>query len=224
MHSMTRRSLGIVCAALLALGAGPAVAGKSRSRGVPNMPRGWSWPANPAMRDAGQRCLAQLGELEVEFAPGKAKKVNSPIVLPGMALGGMALEPTWRKGPFVLDCHLAVALRELAPQLRELGVAALRFSTIHDHRYVKRNGRTTNILSRHAIGLAMDIFEVRLDDGRVFEIEQSYARETILREVERVFAESERFRTPLTPGNDPKGHDDHFHIEARMPLRRSKAR
>ena len=221
---MALRSYGFLGALTLVLAFSPAAAGKSKSRRVPNMPRGWSWPANPAMVDAGKRCLETLGEHEVAYEGGSAKKVNTPIVVPTMELAGIRLEPTWRKGPFVLDCHLALALHELAPELKELGVSALRFSTIHDHRYVKRNGRKTNILSRHAIGLAMDIFEVRLHDGRVLKVKQSYADEEVLPAVERVFAGSERFRTPLTPGNDPKGHDDHFHIEARMPLRSTRTR
>ena len=221
---MVFRSCGFLGALVLVLASSPAVAGKSKSKRVPNMPRGWSWPANPAMLEAGERCTEDLREHEVIFEDAHAKKVNTPIVVPGMELAGIRLEPTWRKGPFVLDCHLAIALHAMAPELKELGVSALRFSTIHDHRYVKRNGRSTHILSRHAIGLAMDIFEVRLDDGRVLKVKQSYGSEDVLSAVERVFAESERFRTPLTPGNDPKGHDDHFHIEARMPLGPKRAR
>lgn len=217
---MASRLFGLTSALLFALVSTPASAGKSKRRRVPNMPRGWSWPPNPAMVEAGERCLEQLAGREIEFEGGSAKKVNTPIVLPTMELGGVRLEPTWRKGPFVMDCHLALSLHEMAPQLRELGVAALRFSTIHEHRHVKRNGRKTNILSRHAIGLAMDVFEVRLTDDRVLKVKTAYADADVLRDVERVFAESDRFRTPLTPGNDPKGHDDHFHLEARMPLKR----
>ncbi|MBV1860558.1 MAG: extensin family protein [Nannocystaceae bacterium] len=216
---MASRLFGFLGAAVLVLASSPATAGRSKPRRVPNMPRGWSWPANPAMAEAGKRCLDGLRERNVAFQGGHAKKVNTPILLPTMELAGIRLEPTWRKGPFVLDCHLALALHAMAPELKTLGVSALRFSTIHDHRYVKRNGRKTNILSRHAIGLAMDIFEVRLDDGRVLKVKRSYASETVLHDVERVFARSDRFRTPLTPSNDPKGHDDHFHLEARMPLR-----
>lgn len=217
---MASRMFGVTSALIFALASAPATAGKSKARRIPNMPRGWSWPPNPAMIDAGKRCLEQLEAREVEFEIGAGKKVNTPVVLSTMELGGVSLEPTWRKGPFVMDCHLALSLHEMAPSLRALDVTALRFSTIHDYRHVKRNGRKTNILSRHAIGLAMDVFEVRLADDRVLKVKASYADEAVLREVERVFAESERFRTPLTPGNDPKGHDDHFHLEARMPLKR----
>lgn len=214
---MASRVLGLALALAFALGAGPAVAGKAKTKRVPNMPRGWSWPPNPAMIEAGERCVEALGAHEVVFEPGQGKKVATPIVLPQMDLAGIRLEPTWRKGPFVMDCHLALAVHDLAPQLRALGVEALRFSTIHDFRYVKRRGRKTNILSRHAIGLAMDVFEVRFSDTTLV-VKKDYGER--LAAVEQVFATSALFRNPLSPGNDPKGHDDHLHLEARMPLRR----
>jgi len=196
------------------------VAAQTQRKRVPNMPRGWSWPPNVAMREAGERCLEQLDGREVAYEKGAGKRVATPIVLTQMEVAGVRLEPTWRKGPFVMDCHLALSLHEVAPQLRALGVTALRFSTITDYRHVQRNGRKTNILSRHAIGLAMDVFEVRVGDDNALVVKRSYADAQVLREVEQVFADSDRFRTPLTPGNDPKGHDDHFHLEARMPLSR----
>lgn len=209
--------LWIISAALLSLAIAAPIQAKPRKR-IPNMPRGWSWPPNPAMIDAGKRCREDLEKLEVEVEAGQGKKVATPVVLHDMKVGDLRLEPTWRKGPFVMDCHLARGLRELAPGLRELGVASLRFSTIHEHRYVRRNGRRTNILSRHAIGLAIDVFEVGLDDGTVLVVERDYEGNATLAAIERLFADSEAFRNPLTPGVDPKGHDDHFHLEARMPL------
>lgn len=172
------------------------------------------------MLDAGKQCLSDLRELEQPFEAASAKKVATAVVVPQMQVGELVLESTWRKGPFVMDCHLVRALHGLGPQLRALGVVALRFSTIHDHRYVKRGGRKSNILSRHAIGLAMDVFEVRFSDDRVLKVKRDYGSAEVLRNVEQVFAQSEQFRTPLTPGNDPRGHDDHFHLEARMPLPR----
>ncbi|MDW3192385.1 MAG: extensin family protein [Cytophagales bacterium] len=77
------------------------------------------------------------------------------------------------------------------------------------------------MLSRHAIGLAMDVFEVRLDDGRVAVVKRDYGDVAELAAVERVFADSASFRNPLTPGQRPEEDDDHFHLEARgLPLRR----
>ena len=79
-----------------------------------NMPEGWVWPPSPAMKRQGQRCLAALDEAGVVWkkAP-KARKIVTPIYVPSMELGGIKLTPTFRKGPFVMDCHLAVSYTHL---------------------------------------------------------------------------------------------------------------
>ena len=201
------------------LTAGIAQAGKSR-RKIPNMPRNWAWPPTPAMKDAGQRCLEDLDRLGVEYERhGGVKKIATPVVVPSMKLGAIALQSKYRKGPFVMDCHLARGLAMHSTALEMLGVATLRFTQIHDYRTIERNGRRTNILSRHAIGLAMDVRGVVLTDGTELDVEEDYgAGPNALHAVEALMGSVEEFRTPLTPGNDPRGHDDHFHFEAQMPL------
>jgi hypothetical protein len=185
-----------------------------------NMPKGWSWPPTPAMKKVGQACLDELDTLGVAWkkAPA-ARKVTTPITLTAMELAGVRLVSTYRKGPFVMDCHLARGLAMHSSALQMLGVATLRFSQIHDYRTIERNGRRTNILSRHAIGLAMDVRGLVLTDGTELDVEEDYgAGPNALHSVEALMGSVEEFRTPLTPGNDPRGHDDHFHFEAQMPL------
>jgi hypothetical protein len=170
------------------------------------------------MKTAGTACLADLDAAEVAYERAKpTKKVATPIVVPTLAFGEVTLASLFRKPPFVMDCHLARALQRHGPTLAAIGVETLRFTTIHRYRTIERNGRKTRILSRHAIGLAMDVFEVELVDGTVLVVEDDYPHPT-LRALERALDAADEFRTPLTPGNDPKGHDDHFHLEARMPL------
>jgi hypothetical protein len=214
-----RRPATLLAALALALLASPVQAGKGRKR-IPNMPRNWAWPPTPAMKDAGTRCLEDLDELGVTYRRhASVKKVATPIVVPDLKLGAIGLESVYRKGPFVMDCHLARGLARHSAALRVLGVETLRFSQIHDYRHVQRNGRRTNILSRHAIGLAMDVRGVVLDDGTELAVERDYAEgPNALHAVEALVAGLEEFRTPLTPANDPRGHDDHFHFEAQMPL------
>jgi hypothetical protein len=183
---------------------------------APNMPAGWTWPPSTVMKSEGTRCLERLDALGVRWrrAP-PTKKIATPIVVDDMTIGGLELRSKYRKGPFAMDCHLAEALAEVAPAVRELGIVALRFSTIHDYRTIRKNGRRSRILSRHALGLAMDFGAVVLADGSLLDIEAAYPQgHEILLALERTLAGSSRFRTPLTPGNDPKSHDDHFHIEA----------
>jgi len=188
-------------------------------RKLPNMPVNWTWPPSSAMQVAGERCLARLEAAGVEHRRGAAiRKIATPVELPAMAVGGVALVPLGGAGRYPLDCHLAAALAELSPALHALGVRALHFRTLHKYRTVRKRGRNTRILSRHSIGLAIDVFEVAFDDGAVLRVASDWQDgERRLVAVVAVFeAAAAAFRTPLTPANDPRDHGDHVHLEAHM--------
>ncbi|MBK6917706.1 MAG: extensin family protein [Deltaproteobacteria bacterium] len=185
----------------------------------PNMPVGWTWPPSKAMKSAGERCLRRLDDASQDYHRAEpVKAITTPVTIPALALGELSLVPLKGKGSYPMDCHLAAALRDVAPALAQLGVAALGFRTLHEYRRVRKHGRTTNILSRHALGLAIDVFEVRLDDGRVLQVERDWADEPLLPLVVAVFEGADAFRTPLTPANDPDDHGDHVHLEAHMRI------
>lgn len=192
----------------------------SKPRKIPNMPLGWTWPPSAAMKAVGAQCLARLDAAGIAYAKGKpTKKIATPVVLPTMTLGELVLVPLKGKGPYPMDCHLAAGIAELAPALRALGVRSLHFRTLHEYRTVRKRNKKTRILSRHAIGLAMDLFEVGFDDGTVRAIEADWKDPDLrLAQVAAVFDGSELFRTPLTPANDPHDHGDHVHLEAHMRL------
>src|SRR5688500_15208106 len=158
------------------------------------MPVGWTWPPSPAMKAAGAECLARLDAASVEYTKGKPlKKVSTPVVIPGLVLGDVVLTPLKGKGAYPMDCQLAAAIVEVAPDLERLGVRALRFRTLHEYRNVRKNGRTTKILSRHAIGLAIDVFGFELTDGSLLEVERDWKTNSKLAEIASVFAASPRF-------------------------------
>jgi len=185
----------------------------------PNMPRGWTWPPSATMKAEGTRCLEALTAAGIEHEKAApALKINTPIVLPTLTIGELSLVPLRGKGPHRMDCQLALALHDVAPALRELGVRALRFRALHDYRNVRKNGRTLKILSRHAIGLAMDVWEFEFDDGTIAVVEKDFASDPRLAAVVAAFDANEAFRTPLSPINDPNGHGDHVHIEAHLRL------
>ncbi len=194
--------------------------GSSTPKKRPNLPRGWTWPPSAAMKAEGERCLEALETAEITYEKAAvAREINTPIVLPTLTLGELSLVPLRRSdAPHRMDCQLALALHDVAPALRELGVRALRFRALHDYRKVRKNGRTLNILSRHAIGLAMDVWEVEFEDGTIAVVERDFASDPRLAAVVAVVDGSEGFRTSLSPANDPVGHDDHIHIEARLVL------
>jgi hypothetical protein len=187
---------------------------KSRARRN-NMPKGWSWPPTSAMKKVGTRCLGRLDELGVAWrkAP-RARKVTTPITLTTMELGGVRLISTYRKGPFVMDCHLALGLAKFVPTLYGAGVRELHFSRIHDYTQVRVNGGVLRALSRHALGIAIDIRAFVDLDGNKAVVESDYPLgNLLLLAIEAQLNEAGLFRTVLTPSNDPESHDDHFHIE-----------
>jgi hypothetical protein len=201
-----------------ATGGDAAAAGRRGPRHRPNMPPGWTWPPSRAMRTDAKSCKKELTAMGVAWkrAP-RARKIAAPIYVPAMELGGVKLTPTYRKGPFVMDCHLALSLARAGEVLRQIGVSELRFSTIHEYRRIRLRGAKKHPLSRHALGLAIDVFEIVTDGGVKIVVEKDYRKkDPTLLAMERGIAASLDFRTPLTPGNDPRSHRDHFHLEARV--------
>lgn len=223
---MRPRSAVLILAGLcLLVATAPAWAQQRRA----NMPEGWTWPPSPEMRQLGRKCLSELSELGVKWKRAPRKRmIATPVVIPEMQLGGLELVPIWRKPPFVMDCHLALALARHGEALVEIGVRQLRFSSIHDFRRVRKNQRTHRALSRHALGLAIDVYELVLDDGTTLVVQEDFHSEhhhTILH-IDARLRGSGGFRAVLSPIVDPRSHYDHFHIEARagLPERPRRAR
>lgn len=180
-----------------------------------NLPVGWQWPPTAPMKQDGQRCLRDLTRLEVKWKPAAAtRKIVTPVIVEDMMFGGVHLQPRWGKGPYVMDCLLARALaRHVGPALANMKVSELRFGQIYKYRQVAGK---KGVLSRHSLGLAMDVYAFVTEDGAAHIVQDEYlAGDEVLLEVERRVTDTGAFRTLLTPGNDPRHHYDHFHFEAR---------
>jgi hypothetical protein len=200
-----------------------AVAAEARPRAHAgagaNMPPGWTWPPSAAMRDTGRACLDHLGELGVAYTRGPATpKVATPVLVPSMRFDGLEVSAIGKSGPFVMDCLLAESLAESAELFRSAGVVALRFGEIHDYRNI--NGGRRRILSRHALGLAIDVFAFITEDGAEHRVEREYPS-TLLVTLEGWLLDRHSFRI-LTPGSDPRHHRDHFHLEVRDVVGRGR--
>ncbi|HSN29643.1 MAG TPA: extensin family protein, partial [Kofleriaceae bacterium] len=99
--------------------------------------------------------------------------------------------------------------------LYELGVREVRVGSTYRWSKVRVGGTTKNMLSRHALGLAMDVVSFVDDQGREAVVSRDYKDgDELLLGIERAVDESGTFRLVLTPKNDPISHKDHFHIEA----------
>lgn len=179
-----------------------------------NLPRGFVWPPSRAMEAAADGCEAQLEELGVAYHPAEPRgRVVRPMTIEG-EIGGITYTPVYGKHQ-VFDCQLVLTLASFAPRLYELGVREVKFGSAFRWTKVRVRGRTKNILSRHALGIALDVVSFVDADGREALVERDYRRgDELLLAIERAVNDSGMFRLLLTPRNDPKSHHDHFHFEA----------
>jgi len=181
-----------------------------------NMPRGFSWPPSQAMTDAEAACEHDLDAAKVTWRPAKREgHIADAVTIEDGTLGGIVYAPIYGKGPYKLDCQLALALHAIGPELYAAGVREVHFGSIYRWSNVRAFGKTKNVLSRHALGLAMDVVSFVDDRGRQANVAKDYPKgDSLLLEVEKMIDASSSFRLVLTPKNDPISHKDHFHIEA----------
>jgi hypothetical protein len=181
-----------------------------------NMPRGFTWPPSRSMAIAEAACQRGLAAAQVAWKPASREgRIAAAVTINDGMLGGIAYVPVFGKGPYKLDCQLARALHAIGPELYAAGVREVRFGSIYRWSNVRVGGKTKNALSRHALGLAMDVVAFVDGDGRVSSVERDYnTGDPLLHAIERAIDRSSLFRLVLTPSNDPISHHDHFHIEA----------
>lgn len=179
------------------------------------------------MREAEKDCREQLDTLGVRWKAAKTEGriVSALTVDPdadgNIVLGGVKYKSAWRSPPYKMDCQLALALENFGPDLFAAGVREVKFGSIFRWTNVRVNGETKPFLSRHALGIAMDIVSFIDETGREANVKKDYpAGDPLLLAVESAVAASGKFRTLLTPKNDPISHSDHFHIEVAVDYTR----
>jgi hypothetical protein len=184
--------------------------------GPDRLPPGFAWPPTDQMKKTGEACERELDRIGVTWKPGPATgKIADPIVVPAMQIGGVTYTNIYKRGPHAIDCQFVHTLALLGPKLRELGVREVQFGSIYRNTMARSHGQTKDFLSRHALGIAMDIRSFVDDHGRVAVVELDYLKgDPLLHGIEDLINGDTRFRQVLTPANDPISHDDHFHIEA----------
>jgi hypothetical protein len=181
-----------------------------------NMPRGWTWPPNRTMDAAAKACEAQLDSLGVTWQSAKREgHIVDAVTITDAQIGGITYVAEYAKTLPVMDCQLALALANVAPRLYDAGVREVHVGSTYRWSNIRVGGTTKHILSRHALGLAMDVVSFVDDSGRTAVVAKDYkAGDELLLSIERAVNDSGVFRTVLTPKNDPKSHHDHFHLEA----------
>jgi hypothetical protein len=166
----------------------------------------------------GGACLSELEQRGVSFSRSEpVLGVATPIVVNG-PIGGVSFYSHERKA-LVMDCRLALALSEIADELRELGVTKARYSGAYVYR-TSHPGR----MSMHAYGLAIDLHSFTFG-SETFEVKKSFVRgqgsacKKSMPELNLVACRIRRhglFKEQLGP-DDNAAHKDHFHL-ALKPL------
>jgi hypothetical protein len=189
-------------------------------------------PAPPAARDLTRpdvmpadevslrRELKRLGVRYVDLPPIHERRVcgiDYPVKVLGLS-GGIEL-----KAPAILNARMAVTFakyvkRDFAPAVRTRYFSGIQ--TIYTgSTYSCRNmiGESTNHLSEHAKGNAIDVMKIKLDSGRVIDVTKpgffSFRQRGFLN---RVRAEAcDYFTTVLGPGYN-RAHANHFHFDLKQ--------
>jgi hypothetical protein len=162
----------------------------------------------------GASCLTELATQGVRFSRSEpVLGVATPIVVEG-AIGGVRFY-TLEKKPFVVDCRLALALSEIAPELRALGVIEARYSGAYVYR-TSHPGR----MSLHAYGLAIDLHEFKVN-GEGLLVKAAFERGRgcssplpLLNQLACRVREHRLFHEQIGP-DDNASHYDHFHLGLR---------
>lgn len=182
-----------------------------KSTKLDNMPNGWTWPPSAKMKDAARTCESRLDELGATWKRAEGEGHIVDAVTTDDMFGGIVFAGGGQK----MDCQLALHLEQFGPSLYALGVREVHYGSIYRWTRVRVGGKTKNILSRHALGLAMDIVSFVDADGATHTVGHDYkSGDALLLAVENAVNTSGKFRLLLTPKNDPISHKDHFHLEA----------
>ena len=203
---------------------------------VPKVPARFYRPAPKRFRD--RKCLRLLRSLRVPFRRvRRIKGVATPVLIRGKRIGRIRYKQRYKgsKQKLLMDCRLAVALRRASDILWANNIRTIIHSNFYSWRYVAGSGR----LSRHALGLAIDIFgfidargrrmsilkdyEKGLGYGRTCEGNAKTIKGRILRDLSCDLDASNVFEAILTPDYD-KGHADHLHISVWHPQDRKRYR
>lgn len=179
-----------------------------------------------------EACANELAARQLpvrRYSPNQATRdVVLPVQLSG-ALNGVSIVMNGAKAPGtrgdydVFDCRLALSLDDWTRDLGRRGVRVLRHaSLLRPGAVVRRSGRP----SQHALGLAIDVASLELQDGTRYEIERDFSgaigapvcveqAEPTARWLRALVCDTHQsrvFNLILTP-NYNADHHDHVHLD-----------
>jgi hypothetical protein len=200
-----------------------------------------TWASAKASRYANLYPADCRKELTKRGLPMKRDRGASPGIATALRFSGALDEIRFLTAPAPspyrkFDCRLGLTMDDLAEILKAHGVVQLRVDNLYRPR-ARLPGRRSK-KSQHAYGLAMDVTEFLLEDGRTLNVEHNWepARGTpscgpeveipeereldiLLRNLTCDIARSGLFHHMLTPNHDA-AHENHLHLDIKRDERR----
>jgi Extensin-like protein C-terminus len=170
-------------------------------------------------------CIRELRRTGTRFKKGPyLKGMRSPVTILNGKLGKIQYMNGRKRARPIMDCRTALALYRTYPIINANGgIKSLLVGKFYSYRYVKNSSR----LSRHSLGLAVDIYGIKTSNGKTYMVTGSYQRglgsgkycegksksrgARLLRQLACDLDRSQYFKVILTPDSD-RDHRDHFHI------------
>jgi len=170
-------------------------------------------------------CLRALTREGVAYKRGPAsKKIRTPVILTDGRIGKLILQNGHKRAKPLMDCRMAfILLKTQRIFSANGGIRSLIVGNFYSYRMVKNSSN----LSRHAYGLAMDLYGVITDKGQTYMVNTDYERSLgrgltcegnarrrggrVLRQLACDLDQTKYFKAILTPDSD-RDHRDHFHL------------
>lgn len=157
-------------------------------------------PAGENMKLGSAACIRRLKSEGISFERPRfnTSRVETPVLLNG-PIGGVWIRPRWpseKREKEVMDCHLALALVEVAHQAEALGIVEINFYSTYRplkpppkkcpkgkrrKRCLKAKRKYQQELrsgspSQHRFARAIDIRFLKLQDGRILDVSAHFDR------------------------------------------------
>lgn len=183
-------------------------------------------------------CRRELMARAIPFEPTKLGWIADAVRITG-PIGGVTYLYGGGKSPVIIDCSLALSLAEASRYFLPAGIQTIYVASAYSRRYV----RGTTRWSKHAYGLALDVYALGGPTLGTLNVMQDYEQglsrgydclgepgdehSKYLRLIFCQLTYSELFHLVLSPDYNTD-HEDHFHLEAlpwnkRPALRSGKA-
>ncbi len=177
-----------------------------------------------------QKCLDALTRLKIPWKPGPRKRgIRNPVQLDTYVLNGVYYHWYWAESnDLLLDCRMVLALYMAGPVFRKHGFDEVLYTSSYRYSYISGTRR----LSRHAVGMALDVKALRGPGGVVVVVERDWHRyegtaadcvgplpsgpARRMRELVCDFETLPLFGGILTPDTD-YDHRNHFHFGGVLP-------